>query len=303
MRFSTNFRTQIRDRGMPTRRRKQLLRALSQAGVWLAVLLALIWTLFPIWWALVSSIKPERDVYRTVLLPYVDFTPTFAHWRWEWANRADTVGLADGVRNSLLVGLGTAACCVALGLLTAVGLRAFRTAAEPRAVIALLLMPRVVPAVVLLTPLLLLATALRVNDTRAGLVAVHTCLALPVAVLVIDAAVREIPADILAAAVLDGASPLEILRRFVVPLTAPVLWAVGILSFALSWNEFLFAVSNASRNATTVTISVAFLDQRDGVDFEHVGSHIVLIILLPLALAALTQRVLVRGLALGAVKG
>jgi len=274
------------------------------AALWVAVGAALVWTLFPFWWALVYSIRPDDIGYRTVLLPFLDFHPTLAHWRWEWTNRHDTIGLATGLRNSLIPGLGTALVATTLGLLAAVGLRLFRQAGSaPRVLIGLFLLPRIAPAIVLLTPLLLLATALRVNDTLPGLIAVHACLALPVAVLVIDAAVREIPADVLHAAVLDGASSVELLRRMIVPLIAPVLWAVGILSFALSWNEFMIAVTNAYRDAATAPIMVAFLDQRDGPDFEHVGSHLVLIIALPLLLSVLTQRVLVRGLALGAVRG
>ena len=273
-------------------------------AVWLAIGAALLWTLFPLWLALVYSIRPTGIGYRTVLLPFLDFHPTLAHWRWEWTNRHDTIGLATGLRNSLIAGLGTALVATTLGLLAAVGLRSFRLAgAAPRVLIGLLLLPRIAPVIVLLTPLVLLATALRVNDTLAGLIAVHACLALPVAVLVIDAAVREIPADVLHAAVLDGASSLELLRRIIIPLVAPVLWAVGILSFALSWNEFMLAVTNAYRHAATAPITIAFLDQRDGPDFEHVGSHLVLIIALPLLLSVLTQRVLVRGLALGAVRG
>jgi multiple sugar transport system permease protein len=76
-----------------------------------------------------------------------------------------------------------------------------------------------------------------------------------------------------------------------------------VLAFALSWNEFLFAVTLATRNAQTAPIAVAFLDQRDGVNFAHAGSHIILIIGIPLLLASLTQRVVVQGLSAGAVHG
>ena len=286
------------------RRSRPLHRVVPRLALWLAIGLALVWTLFPFWWAAVYSIRPASSGYRTYLVPFLEFHPTLEHWRWEWTNRFDVTGLYYGLRNSFIVGLGTAVCAMILGLLTAVGLRAFRQGdIEPKGLVGILLLPRIAPVVVLLTPLVLLSTALRVNDRLAGLMAVHTSLALPVAVLVIDAAVREIPADIMHAAVLDGASTMEMLRRIVIPLTSPVLWAVGVLSFALSWNEFMLAVTNAYRNAATATISVAFLDQRDGIDFEHVGSHIVLIIALPLVLSVLTQRVLVRGLALGAVHG
>jgi multiple sugar transport system permease protein len=170
-------------------------------------------------------------------------------------------------------------------------------------VIALALLPRILPPVVLLTPLTLLTIALRIQDTLASLVAVYTCIGLPVSIVVLDAALRDIPADIIDAARLDGASDFTVTHGIVVPLLAPVLWAVGVLTFAFSWNEFMFAVTNARYKAMTAPISVAFLDQRDGVDFEHVGSHIVLIIAIPLILAMLTQGVLVRGLTLGAVRG
>jgi ABC-type glycerol-3-phosphate transport system permease component len=285
-------------------RQNGLRRVLERIALWIAIALILVWTLFPIWWALTYSIKPQSYGYRTVLVPLLDFRPTLSHWRWEWQNRHDSTGLYYGLRNSLIVGLGSAVCCVALGLLTALGLMEFRRARRvPRAVLAMVLAPKLVPVVVLSTPILLLATALHINDTLGTLVVVHTLLAMPIAILVIDAAVREIPLDILSAAVMDGASSVELIRRMIVPLTAPVLGAVAVLSFALSWNEFLIAVTNAYRNAATAPISIAFLDQRDGVDFEHVGSHIVLIIVVPLCLAVLTQRVLVRGLALGAVRG
>src|SRR3954454_13035852 len=272
--------------------------------LWLAIAIALVWTLFPLWWAIVYSIRPTKLAYRSVFLPFVDFHPTLAHWRWEWANRNDITGLAQGLRNSVIVSTGTALCCVAIGLAAAVGLRGFRQAkSQTGAIVSLVLLPRIVPMVVLLTPLYLLTTELHLRDTLLALVFVNTAIELPIAVIVIDAAIRDLPADVLSAAVLDGASSLRLATQVIAPMIAPMLWSVGVLTFAFSWNEFMFAVTNAYRNAATVPISIAFLDQRDGLDFEHVGSHVVLIIIIPLILASLTQRVLVRGLGLGAVKG
>jgi multiple sugar transport system permease protein len=277
---------------------------LSRIGIWAAISLALVWTLFPIWWAIASSLKPLRLQYDSLMLPGIQFPATVEHWRWEWRNRYEINGLYSGLRNSLIASLVTATLCASIGTLTAIGLRAFRGQTRTRTgVIALALLPRILPPVVLLTPLTLLTIALRIQDTLASLVAVYTCIGLPVSIVVLDAALRDIPADIIDAARLDGASDFTVTHGIVVPLLAPVLWAVGVLTFAFSWNEFMFAVTNARYKAMTAPISVAFLDQRDGVDFEHVGSHIVLIIAIPLILAMLTQGVLVRGLTLGAVRG
>jgi multiple sugar transport system permease protein len=279
-------------------------RTLSRIGIWVAICLALVWTLFPIWWALVSSFKPLKLQYDSYLLPEIQFPATLDHWKWEWSNRYEINGLYYGLRNSLIVSFATAIVCSCVGMLTAVGLRAFRSQSRTRAgLIALALVPRILPPVVILTPLALLSIALRVQDTLAGLIAVYTCVGLPIAIVVLDAALRDLPADVIDAARLDGANDFAVMHEIVMPLLAPVLWAVGVLTFAFSWNEFMFAVTNARYKAMTAPISVAFLDQRDGVDFEHVGSHIVLIIAIPLVLAVLTQRVLVRGLTLGAVRG
>jgi multiple sugar transport system permease protein len=265
---------------------------------------ALAWTLFPLWWAFASSVKPLKHQYGSQFLPLIQYRPTLDHWRWEWQHRYEINGLYNGLRNSLLVSLATAILCAFLGLAGAYGLRSFRHRSRVHAsLLAVTLLPRLFPPVVLLTPLALLSIALRVQDTLTGLVAIYTCMGLPVAIIVLEAALRDIPKEISEAARLDGASEAAVIRQIIIPLVKPVLWAIGVLSFALSWNEFMFAVTNARYHAMTAPISVAFLDQRDGVDFEHVGSHIVLIITIPLILAVLTQRVLVRGLTLGAVRG
>jgi multiple sugar transport system permease protein len=277
---------------------------LSRLFVWMAIALALFWTLFPIWWAFVYSVRPTDVGYRSVFLPFADFHPTLAHWRWEWTNRNEITGLGAGLRNSVIVSTGTAFSAVILGLTTAIGLRSFRQArSQTGAIVTLILLPRIVPMVVLITPLYLLTTALHVHDSLAALIFVNTAVGLPIVVLVIDTALRDLPSDVLAAALLDGASTIRMSIQIIAPMISPVLWAVGVLTFAFSWNEFMFAVTNAYRNAATAPIAIAFLDQRDGLDFEHIGSHIVLIIIIPLLLASITQRVLVSGLGLGAVRG
>src|SRR4051795_1628855 len=98
----------------------------QRIALWFAILLALVWTLFPFWWALVYSVRPSELGYQTALIPFRDFHPTLDHWRWEWTYRNDVTGLAQGLRNSLAVALGTAIASVVVGLLAAFGLRSFR---------------------------------------------------------------------------------------------------------------------------------------------------------------------------------
>lgn len=274
------------------------------AAVWVGVAGALVWTLFPFYWALLYSIKPTRIEYRTVFLPFLQFRPTLVHWRWEWTQRNDVEGLAAGLANSLVVALGTAAVCSAIGLLAATGLlRRRRSMARTGLLVGLFLLPKLLPPVAIAIPLVRLLNELRVGDSDLALILAHSMMALPLAILVFDSTLREMPADLLDAARLDGAGWLRVLLQIVTPLIKPVIFAVGVLCFAQSWNEFPVALTNHSRHAFTAPISVAFLQEQDGIEFTHVGSHIVLIVLPPLLLALAAQKHVVRGLTFGAVRG
>ena len=167
--------------------------------------------------------------------------------------------------------------------------------------VVLFLLPRALPPVVTYLPASLLAWRFGMNDTRLALVCFDTTLALPLTILVLHSAVRELPLEVLEAARLDGTGPLGLLLRFIVPLLRPAVVAVGFLSFVASWNEFLFAFTNHGERTIMPSVVVALLEDRDGIPFEHVGSHLTLIVLPPLLLAFVAQRYLVRGMTLGAV--
>ena len=68
-------------------------RALSRAGIWAAIGLALAWTIFPIWWAFASSLKPLQLQYGSLILPVIQFPASLDHWKWEWNNRYEVNGL------------------------------------------------------------------------------------------------------------------------------------------------------------------------------------------------------------------
>jgi ABC-type glycerol-3-phosphate transport system permease component len=129
----------------------------------------------------------------------------------------------------------------------------------------------------------------------------HSTLALPLTVLLLYAALREVPRSLAEAAQLDGAGWGRIWLQIFLPLVRPVAFAAGVLAFAASWNEYLYAVTNHELHASTAPLAIDALEARDGVQFEYVGSHLVLPP--PLVLVLLARRHLVRGLTMGAVIG
>lgn len=279
-------------------------RRLRQNFSYVVVALAVVWTLFPIWWAFALSIKQPLDFFTAKVLPFVQFQPTLDHWRYEWQAFDDPAGLGHGLTNSLIVATLTSGLSLALGSLTAFGLTLRQRRRRPIwPLVILFLLPRLLPPVVIALPFAALMDRLGLTDTILALIIAHTTLALPLAILILYSTIAELPTDLLDAAQVDGCGLFEVLRRIIIPLLLPALLATGALCFAQSWNEFLYALMNVQQQAQTAPLAIAALLNKDGIEFEYVGSHLLLVTLPPLLLAMLARRYLVRGLTLGAVKG
>ena len=133
-------------------------------------------------------------------------------------------------------------------------------------------------------PLMAILAQIGLGDTYLALVVANTSLGLPLAALILFLAFAQLPEEILAAAHLDGCSGFAAFRHIVLPLLRPAAAASFLLCAAQSWNEFLYALFNVQHQAQVVTLAVAALLTKDGVEFDYVGSHLVLV-LLPTSLA------------------
>jgi multiple sugar transport system permease protein len=266
--------------------------------------LVVLWTLFPIWWAFALSIKRSSDFFTAKMVPFIQFRPTLDHWYDEWRALGDPAGLGRGLTNSLIVALVTAGLSLMIGGLAAFGLILVHRDNRPIwPLVAWFVLPRILPPVVTVIPFATLVRWLGLEDTKTALIAAHTTFGLPLAILILYRAMSDIPGELLDAALIDGCELPDALRLIIVPLLGPALLAAGALCFAQSWNEFFYALMNAQQRAHTAPLAVAALLNKDGIEFEYVGSHLLLVIVPPLLLALLARRYLVRGLTLGAVKG
>ena len=278
----------------------------SQRGRWLVatvLALVLVWTLYPLWWAVVLSFKRPEDFFTARWLPFVQFSPTLANWRDEWQNFAEPAGLGRGLLNSLLIGLASSLLSLLLGGLAALGLTVqARRGQRIWPWLACYLVPLALPAVNLVWAFSQQMKWLGLDDTPIALSIAHTTLGLPLAVIILYGALRELPNDRLQAAELDGYTGLPLLWYVVLPAIAPALLGAGLLCFAKSWNEFLYAVTNVQVVAQSAPLAIAALLNKDGVEFEYVGSHLLLVLLPPLLLSLFAQRVVARAFSLGMVE-
>jgi multiple sugar transport system permease protein len=165
-----------------------------------------------------------------------------------------------------------------------------------------ILITRMYPAVATAVPYFVLIQNLGLLDTRAALIITYTSFNLPFVVWLMLGFFQGIPIDLERAAIVDGCSMWQRFTRVVMPLAAPGLVATTILSFILAWNEFLFAVILTSVKAKTVPVVVAGFITDKGLDWGAMSALGTMLVTPVIVLAWMSQRYLIRGLTLGAVK-
>jgi multiple sugar transport system permease protein len=261
---------------------------------------ALFLVLFPFYWAFLNSIKRPEETFQPSWIPFLQFQPTLEHWRSQLA----TPEIRHALLNSAIISIGAATLALALGTMAAYALARFRfNRPSNGALTTWFLSQRVLPPVMFVTPFFLLMRQFGLLDSVWALVLLNATFTLPFAVIILSQTFRELPRELEEAALVDGASYFQSFLRIVLPLALPGLAATWVICMAFSWNEFLFALSLTSKSAIPMPVIIAGAEHTRGVQFWFVGVNVLLTMLVPIALALLAQRYIIRGLTLGALKG
>ena len=288
------------DRLRHERRRPSAGEIAGKVLVWLAIILVLVWTLFPLYWAAASSIRENADSYSTKFLPWLNFEPTLEGWRQMWS----LPEIRTALKNSAIIGLGSATIATLLGTLAGYGIaRFYFHRPQNGSLTTWFLSQRILPPVIFVTPFVLFMFQVGLYDNVWGLVLLNATFNLPFPIIILTQMFREVPIELEEAAQVDGATRLGIFLKIAVPLVAPGIVVSWILVMAFSWNEFLFAFSTTQDQARPMSVMLVGAEQTRGVDYLFVGTRMITMISLPLVAALMVQRYIVRGLSLGAVKG
>lgn len=162
------------------------------------------------------------------------------------------------------------------------------------------------PPISVVGPLFDMWRALGLYDTYPGLIIPYLTFALPLAIYILVAFFREIPWDLEEAAQVDGATPFQAFRRIIFPLAAPGVFTAAILVFIFAWNDFVFAISLTSSDASrTVPAAIAFFtgDSQFTSPTGNIAAAAVLVTIPIIIFVLIFQRRIVAGLTAGAVKG
>ena len=158
------------------------------------------------------------------------------------------------------------------------------------------------PAVAALLPVYLIAKNLQLLDNIMALVLIYAAMNLPIAVWMMRSFLVELPREMLEAAELDGARLPTLMRRIILPLTAPGLAATALICFIFSWNELMFARVLTSTVAGTSPVFLTGFITSEGLFLAKLCAAAMIVSLPVLVAGFAAQDKLVQGLSLGAVK-
>jgi multiple sugar transport system permease protein len=266
-----------------------------------AILIALVF-LFPLYWALSTSLRNPIDTFTVAGfgIPWIDFEPTIDNW----ANQLATPESIRALGNSTVIAVGASLLALILGTPAAYALARFRFRIIPnRDLTVWFLSQRVLPPVATVIPFYLVMRSLGLLDTHLALILVNATFTLPFVVVILRQTFMDLPIELEESAFVDGASYLDTFLKNVLPLAAPSIAASGLIIFAFTWNEFLFALTLASKEAITVPVHMAGGVDSRGVQFWFMAVRAMIAMIPPVMIALIAQRYIVRGLTLGAVKG
>ena len=279
---------------MKTRTRKHLANGLS----YLALLLASLIALFPVYWTVTTSIKQRDDTF--VFPPkFISFAPTVKNYEAIFSTR----GFWQTCLNTVVVTVASTLLCVFISTLAAYALaRSPRFRGRGSLEVGLVLI-RAVPAIVIMVPLFQIVSQLGLYDNHLMLIVMYAAVNLPFAIWLMISFVEQIPIALEQSAAVDGARRWQILVHVVLPLILPGMAATTIFVALLAWNEFLIPVMLAGNNAKTLPVFIAGFISTRNLDWGPMAAASALAIIPITILTVVAQRALVSGLSSGAIKG
>jgi len=212
----------------------------------------MVFLLFPFYWMLIVSLKPNTDLLDTDLNPFLLYSVTFDHYAYLFTD-------TDFLRytwNTIVVTVGSTVLSLTVSILIGYALGRFRFRGGTF-MGALIFLCYLVPPTLLFIPLSQVVADLGLYNTYWSLIFTYPTFLIPFASWLLMGYFRTIAIDLEHAALVDGATRLQAMRHIVLPLAMPGILSAGIFCFTLGWNEFLYAlVFMSSGEMKTVPVGV-----------------------------------------------
>ena len=276
----------------------------------------LFWTficLFPIYWTATTSFKTAASVTQGLLIPWIDFDPSWKGWR-NLGFSPDTLFVESNPReeflarffNTAFISASASALAVVLGSFAAYGLSRFNYKfgfMRNPDISFFFLSQLILPPVVLALPVLVLYRELDLLDTHIGMILIYTLTVLPIVIWIMRDQFNAVPIELEEAALVDGASVWMSFFKIVLPIVLPGIASAFILCLILCWNEYFLAALITSTDAKTMPVMVASQISSQSIKWWNMAAISASLCLPLIIIAIFLERYIVKGMAAGAIKG
>jgi multiple sugar transport system permease protein len=269
----------------------------SRVGVAVVLAVALLWTVIPLAWMVLGSVKNDADV--TSGTPRLFFTPTLENYRNLFTGAND---LTPYLWHSVVAAVVSALLSLVFGTLAGYGLS--RSMMRRKAQLSFwIISTRMAPIAAVILPLFLMFRLAGLIDTLPGLVLAYLTFNLPFAIWLMSAFFSEVSPSIEESALVAGCNRWQAFWHVILPLSKAGLVTTFVLCLVFAWNDYAFATVFAGPDSQTLPIAASQLVTQTGIDWGQLAA-IGTIVVLPMVVAGLAvRRWLVTGLSLGAVTG
>jgi len=267
-----------------------------------------------------SIAYPPKVFFKPTLEGYVNLftvrsrqTPEFfanlppAQTWWEKLVRSHDMVIAGPSKvvprfiNSLVIGFGSTFLAVFLGTLAAYAFSRFRVPLADD-LLFFILSTRMMPPVAVAIPIYLMYRQLNLTDTKLGMILLYTAVNVSLAVWLLKGFIDEIPREYEEAALVDGYTRLQALRKVVLPQAVTGIAATAIFCLIFSWNEYAFALLLTSGDAQTMPPFIPFIIGEGGQDWPAVAAATTLFLIPIVFFTIVLRKHLLRGITFGAVR-
>src|SRR5215212_11254794 len=298
---------------VPLTRRRSLI---GEVLFWLALAVAFLFFMFPLYWLLITSLKQRSEVtlLPPTVLPFIDFQPTTINYLAVFTRVSELGTVTTGSQpntelnefplhllNSVLIGGGATVLAVILGTLAAYAFSRFKIKGEAD-LLFFILSTRMLPPIVVLIPIFLMFTLVNLRESYLGITLLYITVGLPFVVWMMKGFFDEIPREYEEAAMIDGYSRLEAIWKIVLPEALPAMLATAVFVLITAWNEFVFVQLLNPSKATTVPPFLYAIIGYGQTEWGRMAATSVVFLLPVVIFTFLVRNHLLRGVTFGAVR-
>lgn len=264
---------------------------------WFFIIAFLLVTVFPFFWIVISSFKPETEIFGANSYRIIAENPTMESYRIVIFEK----GMLRAVGNSFAMSMLTTLYVVVVASMSAYIISRFKFRGKSL-LMGLILTVAMFPQIIVVGPVFNLYYKADLLNSYWVCLA-YSSITLPSAVWIMVAHFKQVPLALEEAARIDGCSTWGILWRIIFPIAAPGVFTTGIMSFIAAWNEYLLSCTlNIDERMQTVPVRLSSLKDQFTIFWSQVAAATVIVVIPTLLIVLLFQKQIVAGIANGAVK-